>query len=758
MELRNYQKDEIEKVRSAFKRGKKRVLAVLPCGAGKTVLFAYMSSKNIQLSPSNRVLFLVHRKELVDQTVNTFTRFGLMDPRIQVSMVQSLANKVDKIEKPSLIVVDECYDGDTEILTENGFVKFSNLDKNVRVAQYNGNGKVDFVKPIRYIEKETNEVINFNYNDININVTPNHNMVCLNKKGKIVTKRAVEFVDLKSNDYSFITKAVFCENEEQTLTALDRIKIMVQADGCLYHKHKTTEYDTFKLEFSKERKIERFKYLCEQANVKYTEYRKRKFENAKWKDSYKFTIHLLKEKNNYKLLSSFLEIPRNQKYARDILDEVKYWDGHITEDRIEYDSVIEENVQFVQLCAFAANSNCSIPIMRKRRSVHNDIYRVYYDKQLKTNYERFKVSKIAKAQKMYCVEVPSHMLVVRKDNFIFVCGNCHHSTSMTYKKIINKFPTVPLIGLTATPCRLDGKGLGEIFEDMEIGVTAKWLVQNGYLCQYDYYAPKINLQDAKFTTKMGDYDTTDVSKKLDEAGIYGDVMKYFDPSKKTIIYAPSLELSKKMTAIINEKYPNLARHFDGDTPKKERQEIVEKFRSGEIRCLCNRDLIGEGFDVPDCDCCMLLRPTKSVSLYIQQAMRCMRPNGNKRAVIYDFVGNCYRHGLPDDDREWNLQGKIKCKNENAEEGVTCRTCKNCFRVYAGSSPTCPYCGFNNGKTPKEIKQDEEKELERIVALEAKKKKRQEGMCRSLDDFLKLAEERGYKPGWAYQRAKIRGYI
>jgi superfamily II DNA or RNA helicase len=449
MELRNYQKDEIEKVRNAFRRGRKRVLAVLPCGAGKTVLFAYMSSRNIQISPDNRVLFLVHRKELVDQTIATFTRFGLMDPRIQVCMVQTLANRLDKAEKPSLIVIDEC----------------------------------------------------------------------------------------------------------------------------------------------------------------------------------------------------------------------------------------------------------------------------------------------------------------------------HHTTASSYKKIINKFPDVPVIGLTATPCRLDGKGLGEIFDDMEVGVTAKWLVENGYLCHYDYYAPQIHLKDAKFVTQGGDYDTDDVSRKLDEAGIYGDVMKYFDPKKKTIIYAPSLELSRKMVDVINDRYPGIARHFDGDTPKKEREEIIGKFRSGEIMCLSNRDLIGEGFDVPDCECCMLLRPTKSVSLYIQQAMRCMRPNGAKKAVIYDFVGNCFRHGLPDDDREWNLTGKLKCRNESAEEGVTCRMCKHCFMVYPGNAKKCPYCGFDNGRSPHQIKEDERKELERITELRAKEKeatmrdrRREEAMCRSYGDFVRLARERGYDPGWAYMRAKLRGYV
>ncbi len=442
MELRDYQKEEINKVRSAFKRGRKKVLAVLPCGAGKTCLFAYMSSKNIQLSPKNNVLFLVHRQELVDQTLNTFKRFGLDDPRIKVCMVQTLVNRLDKTEEPTLIVCDES----------------------------------------------------------------------------------------------------------------------------------------------------------------------------------------------------------------------------------------------------------------------------------------------------------------------------HHFLANTYQKIINHFPNVPLVGLTATPCRLDNKGLGEAFDDMEVGVSTKYLIEHGYLAHYKYYAPQINLKDAKFATRGNDYDTTDVTKKLDEAGIYGDVLRYFNPTKKTIIYAPSLELSRKLVDILNEKNPGIARHFDGDTPKKERKDIIDKFRSGEVMCLSNRDLIGEGFDVPDCEVCMLLRPTKSLSLYIQQSMRCMRPNGDKVAIIYDFVGNCFRHGLPDDDREWSLTGKMKTRKDNSEEEVSCRTCKKCFLVYSGTSPICPYCGHDNGKTPHQIKVDEAKELEEIKTLEAKKKRMEVGMCKSYQDFLRVAEKRGYSPGWAYIRAKQRGYL
>jgi superfamily II DNA or RNA helicase len=321
---------------------------------------------------------------------------------------------------------------------------------------------------------------------------------------------------------------------------------------------------------------------------------------------------------------------------------------------------------------------------------------------------------------------------------------------------------------------------------MEVGVTAKWLVNNGFLSKYEYYAPKLKMEGAVWKPKGMDYDTEDAEQKLAEAGIYGDIFKYFNPNLRTIIYAPTLSMSRRVVEEINNHYgAEIAAHFDGDTPPKERKRIVEDFRSGKIRALSNRDLIGEGFDVPDCECCMLLRPTKSTALYIQQAMRCMRPREGKKAVIYDFVGNVYRHGMPDDDRTWNLSTKVKCRNESGEPDIITRTCKHCFKVYSGTSRICPYCGFDNGKTPKEIEEDKKAELERITALEKARKKKEreeahqrrieaaearkeefrkerieEGMCRSFDDFLRLAQERNYNNprGWAYIRAKTRGYL
>lgn len=323
---------------------------------------------------------------------------------------------------------------------------------------------------------------------------------------------------------------------------------------------------------------------------------------------------------------------------------------------------------------------------------------------------------------------------------LIVFDEAHHATAKTWTNITDFYPSIPLIGLTATPCRLDGSSLGNIFSELSVGVSAEWLIRNKYLSEYDYYAPKIDFDEASWKIKGSDYDLNTVTESMSNPKIYGDILKYIDFNRKTIVYAPSIKFSKDLA----EKIGPLCRHFDGDTDKKERKQIIQAFRNGDIRVLTNVDLIGEGFDVPDCDCCILLRPTMSVALYIQQACRCLRYREGKRAVIYDLVGNVFKHGMPTDEREWSLTKKVKCRNASGEKDLLVRTCSGCYRIYKGTNPICPYCGHNNGKTKKQIEIEKQAELERITELEKKKERQEVGMCRDFASLVELGRKRGYK--------------
>ena len=182
------------------------------------------------------------------------------------------------------------------------------------------------------------------------------------------------------------------------------------------------------------------------------------------------------------------------------------------------------------------------------------------------------------------------------------------------------------------------------------------------------------------------------------------------------------------------------------------QKIMEEYRSGKYKILCNCNLISEGITLPECECCMLLRPTQSETLYIQQACRCLTPAPNKVAVIIDFVGNCYAHGTPTEKRIYTLyENGPRIRNSSREPEVTCRECSNCFRVYRGTDPICPYCGFDNKKTRKQIKMEEEVELERIEKIERINKKREQGMAQSYEELVEIGRKRGIKNprGWAW---------
>lgn len=349
-------------------------------------------------------------------------------------------------------------------------------------------------------------------------------------------------------------------------------------------------------------------------------------------------------------------------------------------------------------------------------------------------------------------KLPKPALIMTDEN--------HHSSAQSYKRIYEHFPDVLRVGVTATPERLGGDGLGDVNDKLIIGVSVKWLIENNFLAPYDYYAPDV----ADLTgvhTKMGEYVAADIEKAMIRKAVFGDVIAYYRKladGKKAICYCASIKHSEAMAQSFSAAGIPAA-HIDGETPKEQRAEIIAKFRAGEIQILCNVDLISEGFDVPDCDCAILLRPTQSLTLYIQQSMRCMRYREGKRAVIIDHVGNYARFGLPDDDREWSLEKKQRKSREQGEE-VKAKMCPDCFLTFNpkdNKEPlVCPYCGhIFEKKERREIKQ-QVAELKKIEGFRLRFDDPRE--CRSVSDLLEYAKRKGYKRGWAYYKAKEMGFL
>lgn len=335
---------------------------------------------------------------------------------------------------------------------------------------------------------------------------------------------------------------------------------------------------------------------------------------------------------------------------------------------------------------------------------------------------------------------------------LILYDECHISVASTYWKISNAFPEAWIVGATASPIRTDDKPLGDLYQDIVEGVTVRWLIDNKYLAPYEYYSVTV----ADVLSEDG--------SELMKPTVYGNVIENWRKladDKQTVIYCTSV----KHSIATAEKFREAgikAEHFDGTTPAAERKRLVEKFKAGEIKVLCNCDLISMGFDMPDIGCVVLLRPTESTALYIQQSGRALRYKPDKVAVIIDMVGNYQKFQLPDEPYEWSLESSPKKRKLIDSEGnFTVRTCGNCFMVFQ-TAPVCPYCGCEYKLKPRELKAHEDIELKRITAEEAekaemeRKKKRMEvGRARTLPELLAIAKERGYSPQWAYMMMRSR---
>ena len=226
--------------------------------------------------------------------------------------------------------------------------------------------------------------------------------------------------------------------------------------------------------------------------------------------------------------------------------------------------------------------------------------------------------------------------------------------------------------------------------------------------------------------------------------IFGDVVAHYQslaPGEKAICYAHSIEASLEVAKEFLEKGIS-AEHIDAKTSKQDRERIIEDFRSGNLQILTNVDLIGEGFDVPDCSTVILLRPTQSLSLYIQQSMRGMRYQPGKKATIIDHVGNVHRFGLPDAERSWSLDSASPKMT-----AVPIKTCSCCFTVYQANIRRCPSCGYIQPILEKTrvLEVDKDSELEEIKAgfiLDY----RDPGDCRNMAELFELAKNKTIKKG------------
>lgn len=270
-------------------------------------------------------------------------------------------------------------------------------------------------------------------------------------------------------------------------------------------------------------------------------------------------------------------------------------------------------------------------------------------------------------QKRYSMQVGSvptlcHRLDRWRDkNFdVIIIDEAHHVKAKSYKKIIDLFPNAKILGVTATPYRLNHAGFRPEFDDLIVSPSVSEFIRHGYLCEYDYYSIRPNsvLQKEIDTMKLdfeGDYKESEMMGVMDRDYIRADILNSYvryAGGKKAIIYT----INKEHSLHLAEKFNTagiVSAAIDSETPRNKRDELVNRFREGEIQVLFNVNIFSEGFDCPDVEVIQLARPTKSLSMYLQQVGRGLRPaDGKEKLIILDNVGLYNKFGFPSARRKW----------------------------------------------------------------------------------------------------------
>lgn len=345
-----------------------------------------------------------------------------------------------------------------------------------------------------------------------------------------------------------------------------------------------------------------------------------------------------------------------------------------------------------------------------------------------------------------------------------ICDECHHILANTYKTILDAYPKAFLLGVTATPQRMGGINLGDVFGSMVESLSVEELIELGNLTPFKYFAPDIGVDLRSVRKKFGEFVNSDLEDVMSDKKIIGGIVDNYlklAEGKQAICYCVNVRHSKSVADAFNDAGINAA-HCDGETPKNLRAEIVENFRAGRIHVLCNAELFGEGFDVPHCQAVILARPTDSLTLYIQQAMRAMRPDPddpNKVAIIIDHVQNYLRHGLPNQPHHWTLDPNRKNRFRRK-----CPICKKIVTVKltADGDFQCPKCGYvfprSNGfdderdrdKHAPDICEYDGELIEIDTQQDQKKSAAETRITRkptTPEEFLEIAKARKYKIGW-----------
>jgi DNA repair protein RadD len=319
---------------------------------------------------------------------------------------------------------------------------------------------------------------------------------------------------------------------------------------------------------------------------------------------------------------------------------------------------------------------------------------------------------------------------------LVIIDEYHLAGSAGYKRLLQRY-NCPVLGVTATPYNHVG-----ICDTIVAPATFNQLVNDGYLSPARYYCPSLpDLKGVKSTKE--DYVQTELADRMNRSNLIGDLVHHYvtlASDRKGVVFAVSIHHSLNIVDSFNNAgIP--ARHIDADTSLEDRQAAIEDLRSGVLRIISSVGVLGLGVDIPFLDCIILARPTKSLTLHIQQLGRGTRIHpGKEDFIVLDHSGNTLRHGFLEDERTPVLTGK-----EPKAVTKSATTCLKCFSVFYGSS--CPSCG-NTNPLKLRVLQVKDGELKEVKALTPEQE-----LDRYVAGLKRLRREKGYRRGWLFWELK-----
>jgi len=359
-------------------------------------------------------------------------------------------------------------------------------------------------------------------------------------------------------------------------------------------------------------------------------------------------------------------------------------------------------------------------------------------------------------------------LIIQDEAHHLVAGNL-------WGQIISAWPSAHLIGTTATPERLDGKGLGVeaggFFEALVLGPSAAELVEQGWLARPQVYswpsakrkAPEGHAPGGQGPERQSEFDLQAAARVFGDRAAIGDAISHYrrrlHPATAIVFCCTTAHAEQLAGAFRSAGFRAAA--VSGTTPAAVRRQLIAGLGSGEVEVLTSCMLISEGTDIPSVGGAILLRPTASLALYLQMVGRALRPApGKSEAVILDHVGNAHRHGLPTEERHWSLAGR--CRRQGVS--IPIKDCPQCFCSCPSAATLCPDCGHLFLTDERDEQRRGLQQVDGELALftggarhrpkpsqphqQRPRPQSPSAGCRSLEELLKREQERGYKPGWA----------